>query len=508
MDIDNNFLNEASKIFNKDTKNKLARDAVTATKLDNIIINRELLQKHNRIFSNTIKTKTSPSNQKRSGRCWLFAICNLIRIKMIEEYKLPAEFEVSQSYLFFYNILEKSNHFLHLITKFKDEETTSRMNYYLLSLPISDGGNWNMIVNLINKYGVVPKTSFNESFNTENTYYLNYFLSNKLRDYAFVIRNMENKEIPKFIEKCMKEVYRILVIFMGEPPSKISWEYLSNNKYKLIQDITPQEFYKNHVPFKINDYILLADNPLQKPYTNFTIDYFNNMKDGEIINYVNVPKEDIKKAIKLSLDSHDPLWFGCDVDKYLDKTNGILDLDMINYRNVFNTDITLNKKFRLEYMTSDVTHAMLLRGYDNQTIAKKICKEIIEKVPKSKSIRNKKLTIKSKKSITKSKKKTKKINKSKSKSKKQFGGSKKTQKKKVCPRTRYTSNNAITKYLVENSWGKNDNDENIVMTNEYFEEYCYIVAVHKKYLPNKIIKILKQKPIHLNLWDPFGDLLF
>ena len=191
----------------------------------------------------------------------------------------------------------------------------------------------------------------------------------------------------------MNEVYRIAVIFMGEPPNKITWQYTSKGKYHVVKNITPQDFYKKYVPVNLNDYILLADNPIQKYYSNFTVDNFNNMKDGKEINYINIPCDEMKKIVKSSLDGGEALWFGCDVDKYLEKSKGILDLDMINYKNVFNTDISLNKKYRLMYMTSDITHAMLIRGYDNQI--SHVCN--ITSSSKPKSVVKKKPSLKSKK---------------------------------------------------------------------------------------------------------------
>jgi aminopeptidase C len=418
----------------------------------------------------------------------------MLRLKIIKEFKLPqpSDFELSQSFLFFYDVIEKSNYFLNQIVKFSNEEVNSRMNNIILSEPLSDGGNWNMILNIVNKYGVVPKTSFDESFTSENTYNLNFFLSNKLRDYAFAIRNMESKERPQFIEKCMSEVYRIAVIFMGEPPKKITWQYVSKGKYHVVKNITPLDFYKKYVSVNLNDYILLADNPIQKYYTNFTVDNFNNMKGGQDINYINVPCEEMKKIVKASLDHGEALWFGCDVDKYLEKSKGILDIDMINYKNVFNTDISLNKKYRLMYMTSDITHAMLLRGYDNQI--SHVCNITSKSKSKSKSKPKKKPILKSKK----------KSNSKRGSKSKQKGGGKKTIKVKC----NIKSTNPVSKYLVENSWGKTNIDENLIMTDKYFEEYCYIVAVPKRFVSKKIIEISKKKPKRLNLWDPFGYLLF
>ena len=203
----------------------------------------------------------------------------------------------------------------------------------------------------------------------------------------------------------------------------------------------------------------------------------------------------MKEFIKKAIDGADPLWFGCDVGKYLEKSSGILDVNILNYELVFNTEEKLDKKNRLHYCSSDVTHAMVLRGYDNLTNQKK-CDE-----PKMKKIKRK--TRSSKKLENKKSTRHKKSKKSK-KAKTQRGGSEKLSKKK-CTKI---SENPVSKYLVENSWGKGEIDENIVMTDSYMEEYFYIVAIPKKYLSRKVIGVTKQKPIVLNVWDPFGYLLF
>jgi bleomycin hydrolase len=478
MDISHTFLTQMSKTFNNNDKNKLARNAVTSSSLENILVNREEAQQHNRIFSNFIDIETKPTNQKRSGRCWIFALCNMMRLKMIDRYNLPPEFELSCSYLFFYHKLETSNYFLSLINKFKSEPINSRMNNFILREPLSDGGNWNMILNLVNKYGVIPKSNFQESSHTENTGDIDEFLSNKLRDYAFSLRLItDSKKREKYIENCLAEIYKILVIFIGEPPTKITWEYLNNGRYKVVSDIKPKDFYLKYVRVNLNDYLLLSNNPSHPDYSNFTINNFNNMVNGVEINYINVPIGELKRLVKKSIDAKEPLWFGCDVGKYLNKTKGVLDKSLVNFKNIFDTDITLSKKNRLLYNTSDVTHAMLFRGYDNHTIQSD-CKK-----PKKTS-------------------KKRKLTKNKSKQK---GGSNNPKK---CKSKLRISSNPVTKYLVENSWGKGEEDENIVMTSEYFDDYVYIVAVPKSMVSRKLISISKQKPKRLELWDPFGYLLF
>ena len=499
MDISLKDISNFSLNFNENDKNKLAKNAVTNTKLKNLIINRDKAQKQNRIFSNKINVKTVPSDQKYSGRCWLFAMCNMVRLQMNKKYGLD-DFEFSQSYLAFYDKLERSNFFLHMIIKFKDEPINSRYNTIFLDNPINDGGNWNMILNLVNKYGMVPKSVYNETVHSNDTYDIDEFLNNKLRDYAFFLRSIkksaESSELKKAVNDCMNEIYKILVIFMGEPPSKFDWEYLDKGKYKIIKDITPQKYYTKYIPVNLNDYILLSHNPIIKYETHFTVNNFNNMKDGKEISYINVSIDDIKKCIKKSIDSNEGVWFGCDVGKYLSKSLGVLDINMINYRYIFDTDIVINKKNRLLYRSSDVTHAMVIRGYDNHTSQKSKCKETNKSMLK-KNLELKNLELKNLKQKKSKKKVQKKSYKNKSNNK-----SCKSNKPVI-------SKNPVTKYLVENSWGKEIKlDENLVMTTEYLDEYLYVIAVNKKYVSNKFVKIQKEKPQRLNLWDPFGYLLF
>lgn len=480
MNINKNSIIKFSELFNNNDKNKLAKNAVTSSKLKDIILDRNHAQKHNRIFSNRINVETEPSDQQKSGRCWLFALSNMLRLKLIKKYTLDKsmKFELSMAYLSFFDKLEKSNYFLSLICKYRKEPINSRNNSIFLKEPVSDGGNWNMILNLINKYGIVPRSCFNETEHSTNTHHLDNFLNNKLKDYAFVIRTLDDteyKNINTYIQKFMTEIYKILVIFLGEPPQVFNWEYISNKKYTIKKNITPLDFYKKYVGVNLDNYILLANNPCVKFNKHFTIHDFNNMKDGREIAYINVGMDVIKQAIKKSIDNNDALWFGCDVDKYIHSGMGVLDPKMINYKTVFDTDISLNKKNRLQYQLSDVTHAMIIRGYDNNTNQTHKCRQV---------------------NTRKLKNRNRKGEKTKSRS---------------CNKSKKTviSSNPIKTYLVENSWGKqNKGDENLVMTDEYLDEYVYIVAVDKKYIGKDVLKLSKQPPSRFNIWDPFGYLLF
>jgi len=443
----NKFNNKSNKI-----KNHLSMNAISNNNINNIILERECLSGtnkctvRNKVFKKKINIETKNTNQKNSGRCWIFAFLNIVRLKMIDKYNLPPEFQFSQNYLFFFDKLEKSNFFLNNIFLTKDKPIDSRLVSFLLELPTNDGGQWNMLVNLVNKYGIIPKTAMRESFSSSNSDQLNFFLNNKLRDYAYIIRNKINHKtsltkIKSYKSKFLYEIYQILAIFLGEPPKTILWEYYEiDNKstnYKSIQDITPFDFYKKYVPFDINDYKTIINVPCKcKPfYKTYNLKNFGNAIEGINTQYLNLPIQMIKKIAKKSIDGNDAIWFGSDVDKYFNPIQGTLNIESFNYRNVFGFDLNLNKGQRVQYGMSTITHAMIIKGYD----------EI---------------------------------------------------------------NGKINKWLVENSWG-NDNElsGDVIMTDKWFSEFVLEMVVHKKYLHPNIIKLWNKTPINLEPWDPIGVLL-
>ena len=436
--INNKKIKTFSKNINSDN-NVIIRNAVSNNKLKDITKNTSKLQKINRVFSKEIDIKVKNTNQKNSGRCWIFAFLNLIRLSMIKKYNLEEDFELSQNYLFFWDKLEKSNFFLHNILKTKKESTDSRLVQYFLSEPVSDGGQWNMIVNLVSKYGIIPKKCMNETFSSSNTEELNYILNNKLREMAYEIRNknITNKGIGKYLN----EIYEMLVMFLGEPPSVINWEYYSvkkeKYKYNKIENISPLNFYKKHIPFNVDDMVCLVNAPCKtKPFYNiYDLKYFGNAIEGHNSNFINIPINEMIKIAKKSLDNNESIWFGSDVGQFLDENKGILDTEYFNYNLIFKNINKLKKGNRLDYGISRITHAMLIKGYNE-------------------------------------------------------------------------SNNKIDKWLVENSWGdENEINGDLIMSNNWFKEYVYEIVVNKKYISKKISNVLDKKPILLEPWDPLGLLL-
>jgi bleomycin hydrolase len=431
--IDSEMIKDFSKKFNENNTNLLAKNSISSNPLKNVLINQNILQKRRKIFSKKIDIESKVADQESSGRCWLFAFLNVIRLKMIKKYKLPAEFEFSQNYLFFWDKFEKSNFFLHTMIELKKEPLESRLINHFLSSPISDGGQYNMIISLVKKYGLIPKVCMAESYHSSNSAELDNVLNNKLRDYTEKIRNTSNFDIKQALE----EVYRLLVIFLGEPPKDIVWEYYKNKKiYKKIA-ATPLEFYKKYVPFRVDDMITLINAPVKnRPFYNlYDIKYFGNVVNGEKTNYINCPIEDIISISKKSIDGGDAFFFGSDVNMNINTKIGVMNNNLYNFDKFFQFKIDMDKGKRLEYGISRINHAMILRGYNQE-------------------------------------------------------------------------NNKINRWLVENSWGDfGEFEGEIVMNHNWFIENVFQIVVNKKYIPKNIRDILKKKPILLEPWDYFGELM-
>jgi len=313
------------------------------------------------IFSNKIKNRNKVSNQGSSGRCWMFAGLNVIRHKMIEDFKLANSFEFSENYLLFWDKLERINYYLNVYQELQEKniELKSQLFQHVLNNPLEDGGQWQMFVNLVNKYGLVPKTIFPETKHSSNTRGLNMVLTRKLRDYCKEI--LEQKLDRK---KAMEEVYTILVKFLGRPPNKFTWEYYDKeNKYHKQVDITPQDYYKQ-TKINLENYVSITNDPRNEYHKNYGVQYLNNIMEGGEVKYLNLEMEEIKNIVKKSINDNKPVWFGSDVGHYMHSKTHILSKDVLDIENYLNVEFKLTKKDRIELGDSLMTHAMCITGYN------------------------------------------------------------------------------------------------------------------------------------------------
>lgn len=428
--------------FESDPRNRQAMNAVCTTTINKVALNRRRVNELDRTFSIHLPENTITS-QKQSGRCWLFAALNTFRGYAIKSMNLDDKFELSQNYLLFWDKLEKANYFLDNILKTLDEPVGSRLLDWLLSGPMQDGGQWDMFVNLVQKYGVVPKSAMPETESSSATHHMSSQATGKLREYAVRLRAAHAKGVPmeRLVEtkkEYVAEIYRMLVIHLGEPPTRFDWQYRDKDKaFHREGELTPQEFYAKHVGLNLDDYVCLIHDP--RPGHNFnqafTVKFLGNVTGGRPTEYLNVELPVIKKAAVQQLESGSSVWFGCDVGQFLDRDLGTMDIRMFDYDLVYGTHNGLTKSERLQHGHSCMTHAMVFTGVD------------------------------------------------------------------------VDQDGNPTKWRVENSWGEDPGFKGwFQMTDEWFDEFNYEVVVEKRFVPSECLAALKKPPFELEPWDPMGSL--
>ena len=435
------------KSFNKDCNSdysmKLSRNAAAHNEITDLAMDWDVFRKIDHTFSEQISGEMKITNQKSSGRCWGYAGLNLFRIYLGRKHGLR-NFEFSQTYFMFWDKLEKSNYFLNSIIETAQKSWDSRLIMHLLDNPIQDGGQWDMWVNLINKYGVVPKSEMPETYQSGKSMRMNRMITRKLREFAKELREALNnknsiEEIFKLKNTMLSVVYKMLVIHLGQPPESFTWQVRDKKKnFHRYDDLTPKTFFKDHVGLDLNNFVCLIDCPMSdKEYNRvYTVEFLGNVIEGNAIRYLNVEIEVLKRATIESIKNNDPVWFGCDVSKYLHRTHGVMDTQLFDFELFYGTSFSLDKASRLEYGESKMTHAMLFTGVD------------------------------------------------------------------------LDSNRNPKKWRVENSWGERNGEKGYyIMSDDWFEQYLYEVVIDKKYLDSSIVEMYESQDAKLlPPWDPMGAL--
>ncbi len=319
-------------------------------------------------FKYRVKTK-GITNQKQSGRCWMFASLNTIRPIIINKLNLSS-FEFSTNYLYFYDQLEKSNLFLEGIIQTGNAPYTDRTVEWLFNNPIGDGGVWNLFVDLVKKYGVVPKEVMPENYNSENTRQLNKMLKYKLREYGYQLKEAALKgtsynDLEKQKKEMLKDIYKILVIGLGEPPTEFTWRYKdADGNVSEWKKYTPKSFYDTYIGKNLDDYVLIMDDPSRDYYKLYEIEYDRDLYEGRNWWFINLPTNKFKKAALEAIKNNEALYFSCDVGKELDRDKGILAMGNYDYGSLFDTKMAMDKKARVLTHQSGSTHGMALVGVD------------------------------------------------------------------------------------------------------------------------------------------------
>lgn len=434
-------INEYEKEFLEDKRNIVAMNAATYNGVQKVA--RDVNALKNEPFAFNVDIKNGDvTNQKQSGRCWMFASMNVLRNIVIKKFNLE-NFELSQSYTLFWDKLERCNYYMEAVIEKANEPLEDRVMDYLMTDLLSDGGQWDMFVNIVKKYGLVPKYAYPESQTSSATVQLNKYLCKIMRKYTTELREkVQNEGVEKareLKEEVLKDVYNVLTSTLGEIPEKFD-VILHDKDGKLIEDkgMDAHSFFDKYIGADIDDYVSLINSPTEdKPFNKtYTIKYLGNIVEGRIVKHLNLPIEELKKAAVKQLKDGYPVWFGCDVGRssIVEDERAILDTKAVDYETLFNVDLKLSKEDALDYGYSMMTHAMTFTGV-------------------------------------------------------QMDG------------------NEALRFKVENSWGEKFGYKgHFVMTSDWFDQYVYQVVVNKKYLTEKSRKDYEKEPKELKPWDPMGSL--
>lgn len=429
--------------YEKQPLNQVLERAVTKNGIRNASFDWHAQADNDPHFSIDLSTG-EVSDQKQSGRCWMFAALNTMRHEMQAKFNLPENFELSQSYQFFWDKFEKANYFYENVINTAELPHDDRKVAWLMTTPQQDGGQWDMLCALIEKYGVVPQSAMPETYNSSKSREINEVLNNQLRHDAVILRKLvndygvEDERINQTRKEMLNRVYRMLAMSFGEPVQSFDFEYRTKKDHEFHREanLTPQTFFKKYVGWNLDDYISIIQAPTadKKYHQTYTIEMLGNVVGGRPIKHLNLPMDEFKALAIKQLKSGESVWFGSNVSKYSETKLGLMALNTYNYEALFNTELKMSKADALDYGESMMNHAMVLTGVD-------------------------------------------------------------------------LVNDQPTKWKVENSWGNKVGTKGyFVMSDEWMDEYCYQIVINKKYLSDELKAAQAQEPQVLAPWDPMGTL--
>ena len=438
--LDSATLSEFKEVYESQPAHQLMQNVVTQHDVNDVALNRQIVSEAVHSFS-TVLDDWSVTNQARSGRCWAFAGLNLFRSETRNLLNVK-EFEFSQSYVMFWDKMERANYVLEAIIETADRPVDDRVVAWLLQQPLGDGGQWDMFVSLIRKHGVVPKTVMPETESSGNSMRMNSGLNYQVRQGALNIRRIYAAEggmdaMREAKQESLEAIYRILTIHLGTPPDSFDWQWKDKDgEFHRDGTMTPLEFVERYISTPMEEYVCLVHDPRQAnpPGRTYTVQYLGNVVDGTRIKYLNIDIDLMKDIAIRMLQDGKPVWMGCDTGKQMHRDKGVWDAELFDYGSVYNADFSMNKEERLEYHQTAMTHAMLFTGVD-----------VVDGKPR-----------------------------------------------------RWRVENSWDDKVGEKGF--------FLMNDSWFAEYMFEIAAPMSYLPEELQQALDLEPVVLPPWDPMGSL--
>ena len=430
-------MQQMKKSYGSNASDKALRNILVTNSPAKLALNYENAGAFDSHFSNKVESKAI-TDQKSSGRCWMFTGMNVLRNKAIRQHKLPADFQFSQAYTFFYDQLEKSNLFLQAVIDTYKKDFSDKEVEWLFKNPLSDGGQFTGIANLVEKYGLVPAEAMPETYNTNNTSSISSLIQLKLREDGLELREMAAQKgmTPQKLQarktEMLSTIYRMLALTFGEPPAEFTWSQ-KNAKGEIVstESYTPKSFYEKFAKVDFSKFYMVMNDPTREYYKVYEIQYDRHVYDGQNWKYLNLPMDEIAPMCIASIKDSTNMYFSCDVAKFLNRDKGFMDENNYDYASLFGTTFGMNKEQRVKTFASGSSHAMTLCAVDLDKDGKPL-KWMVE--------------------------------------------------------NSWGSSYGYQGFLI--------------MTNAWFNEYMFRVVLEEQYIPANIRAMLNQKPIMLPAWDP------
>ena len=356
------------KSFSRNPAYRLVQNAVTQTSVDDLALDREIVVRTDHSVSHLLDDWAA-TNQKSSGRCWLFAGLNLLRVDAMRKMNLKS-FEFSQNHVMFWDKLERANYFLEAVIDTADRDVDDRTVAFLMKDVANDGGQWNMFAALVKKHGLVPKSVMPETQSSSSTGRMNSILRRLLRQGARDLRALPAGDLDAARERkqqILDVVHRVLCLHLGTPPETFTWQWTDKDRvFHRDGTLTPLEFAERYVTLPVEDYVCLVHDPraTSPQGRTFTVDRLGNVVGGGAVTYLNVDVALMKRLAKQTIMAGEPVWFGCDVGKMMRRDIGIWDADLYDLGAIYDTSFDMDKADRLLFQETAMTHAMLFTGVD------------------------------------------------------------------------------------------------------------------------------------------------
>lgn len=448
-DINQEFIDTCQNDFDSDPMNIVTRNAVVSIGSMLTTVDSKRLNTIDHVFMNSLKKKNLKStNQGQSGRCWLYGSLNMFRHSVIKALGLT-DFEFSETYLFFWDKLERSNMYLRFFIDNPNIDTNDRLFNYIVKDFTGDGGHFSTFINLVKKYGVIPKNAMKETFQSECSSDMNDVINEHLQACANNITKCiklghSTSRLISMKDQTVKQIYNILVKFLGEPPKRFRFSYVTEeDDSNIIDNLTPTSFKNMMMPdVDFDNFVVLTNIPTVLQYNKtYEIKHSKNVYEGRNEKFLNLPINELSKYTTKSVLAGIPVWIAVDMSKNYNPYHSTLDDKLVSDKTVFGDVGKFSKGDRIAFNNTNSNHAMTIVGVN------------------------------------------------------------------------IGHNSKAESYQVENSWGSIDHDEPgldgfLYMSHSWFEKNLIQVVVHKNFLSRSVRKLLDQEPIQLEPWTNIMPALF